>query len=309
MINKLRKIVAVRLAKNDWSRYAALLKYSHSSEVGSTAQGLFLSYFDIEIPKGKHLSILQNYALAKALKDRLNAIFKVDSNQLLVSLEGLELPVQTPEDLYILHEIWVNGCYNYHLPPDKKHIVIDIGMNVGFASLFFSRTKHPAHIFSFEPFTPTYDQAVRNIKSNGASGHITAHNFGLGTAGTLDIEYSETHRGRMGIWGTKLVGEQIHSTKKERIEIRNVKDSIEDIVNKYPDIPVVLKVDCEGAEYDIFKEISNDFLERVIVVMMEWHVKGPQPFIQQLGQKGFMILSEYEKNPKAGMLYAFKNQK
>ena len=308
MISKLRKIIAVRLAQSDWSRYAALLKYSYSQEIRSTAHGLALDYFGIEIQHGEHLSILQNYGLAKALKDRLNAIFNIEDNQLFVSLEGLKLPVQTPEDLYILHEIWVNGCYNYHLPTGRQHIVIDIGMNVGFASLFFNRTKRPLHIFSFEPFTPTYDQAVRNIENNRVSEEITTHNFGLGTVGTFEIEYSETHRGRMGIWGTKLIGEQIHSTKKERIEVRSFKDSIEAIVNKYPDTPVVLKVDCEGAEYDIFTEISNDFLDRVILVMMEWHMKGPQPFIEQLGQKGFIILSECENNPKAGMLYAFKNR-
>ncbi|MEQ9050789.1 MAG: FkbM family methyltransferase [Marinoscillum sp.] len=308
MIKKLRKIIAVRLAQNDWAKYAAILQYSHPHEIRSTAEGLALNYFGIEIVKGEHLSILQNYALAKALKDRLNAVFKVDNHQLTILINSLELPIQTPEDLYILNEIWVNGCYNYHLPPEQMHFVIDIGMNVGFASLFFSRTKHPLHIFSFEPFAPTYHQAMINIKRNGASGDITTHNFGLGNAGTFDIEYSETHRGRMGIWGTKLVGEQIHSAKKERIEVRSFTDSIDHIVSKYPTTPVVLKVDCEGAEYDIFEGISNEFLDQVIIVMMEWHVKGPKPFIHQLAQRGFMILSEYKNNPKAGMLYAFKQR-
>jgi hypothetical protein len=56
----------------------------------------------------------------------------------------------------------------------------------------------------------------------------------------------------------------------------------------------VLKLDCEGAEYSILEHTSEDVLQRVRVIMMEFHdLKDPRrtglQLIGLLVSKGFRI--------------------
>ena len=74
-------------------------------------------------------------------------------------------------------------CFLYTLTISysaKNSIVIDIGMNVGIASLFFATLPHVEKVYAFEPFKAPYLRAMDNFKLNPAlSAKIQAYNFGL----------------------------------------------------------------------------------------------------------------------------------
>ncbi|MES1198160.1 MAG: hypothetical protein ABUL41_02680, partial [Chitinophagaceae bacterium] len=57
-------------------------------------------------------------------------------------------------DIYSALEVFGEDIYAYKF--NKKLIAIDIGMNVGFASLFFSANDNIEKVYSFEPFEETY---------------------------------------------------------------------------------------------------------------------------------------------------------
>lgn len=67
---------------------------------------------------------------------------------------------------YLIKEIFEEGAYNFHIPTKKDIIVFDIGMNIGIASLFFAGRANVKKVYSFEPFAPTYEKAVRNFQMN-----------------------------------------------------------------------------------------------------------------------------------------------
>src|SRR5690606_10345393 len=129
---------------------------------------------------------------------------RLENDVLVAHMSGLNLEVTIAEDVYILWEIYCNGSYNYQSSAAKPCVVIDIGMNVGFASLFYSLNKSVSKIYSFEPFLPTYKQALRNIERNKSlSGKIVTHQFGLGrNEENLVVNYAPHQRGRVGIYGT-----------------------------------------------------------------------------------------------------------
>ena len=48
------------------------------------------------------------------------------------------------------------------------------------------------------------------------------------------------------------------------------------VANHYLDRIDLLKVDCEGGEYELFRHASDDALARVDRVTLEWHMVGPE---------------------------------
>src|SRR5204863_9779982 len=78
------------------------------------------------------------------------------------------------------------------------------------------------------------------------------------------------------------------------------------LFKNHPSEKIVVKIDCEGAEYEILEKLYlNGLLSRVDVLMIEWHLKGPQSICDLLIKSNFGIVSLLPYNKVAGMIYAF----
>jgi hypothetical protein len=67
-------------------------------------------------------------------------------------------------DLFILKEIFLNECYA--LPQNVKPdggTILDIGANIGLASLYLHATFPDALIYAFEPFEENYQLLEKNV--------------------------------------------------------------------------------------------------------------------------------------------------
>ncbi|GAH51447.1 unnamed protein product, partial [marine sediment metagenome] len=74
----------------------------------------------------------------------------------------------------------------------------------------------------------------------------------------------------------------------------------------------VLKMDCEGAEKEVFNEKSEPYFRRVDRVMLEWHSYDGETYAEYLRRLGFSVLltgtglptPPYSPSFERGMLYA-----
>lgn len=128
------------------------------------SQGIFLKEFGITITKEKYNFFLQSLELAQSLKESIGAKFEIIDGELRVYIKDIIFNVQTSEEILILHEIFVGGIYNIITP--KPVVVLDIGMNTGFASLYFSIQPCVLSVVGYEPFVKTYEQAKENFSLN-----------------------------------------------------------------------------------------------------------------------------------------------
>jgi FkbM family methyltransferase len=276
-------------------------------ELDGSKRTIHLKKFGLKLDLSKHVFFLKGLRYADALKKDLGAIFTLQNGEIFVDLQNLRFNIQTKEELYILNEVFVKGDYGYENAVD--FVLIDIGMNVGITSLYFSGKENCKKIYSFEPFEETYKQALFNISLNNATDKITAFNFGLGhSERTLEVDYLPEQKGSMGIAGVpKHVNNHLPS-KKVALKIRNVTVELAEIMRAhFGNEKIVLKVDCEGAEYEIIPALfKSGLLKQVDVIMMEWHVKGPGELLRYLNDAGFSSFSFNSHSDVVGAVYCIR---
>lgn len=73
------------------------------------------------------------------------------------------------------------------------------------------------------------------------------------------------------------------------------------IVNEFKIRDGVLKVDCEGCEYEIIKIIKS--LKNFTQILIEYH-KGPQPLVTILEDLGYQVTLRPRNVPGIGYILA-----
>ncbi len=226
----------------------------------------------------------------------------------LVTIRGLTYSIKSEEDLFILTEIFEHQCYNFQTSGET--VVIDIGMNIGIASLFFASDPNVRHVYSFEPFKRTYELACANLRLNPTfEAKITPHNFGLaGQDSTQELPYIEERKGSLGVQGmpSNFTPAAV-DLNVQRIELREAAAVLRPIFAANPHANIVLKMDCEGSEYGIFENLAAaGMLGRFQAVMLEWHREGPRPLRDALHEHGFEVFTFGDHPSQVGMLYAVR---
>jgi FkbM family methyltransferase len=310
LYNRVEKFIRLRLnRKDDWQYYYVLQSYQYPNDFSSEKGGIQLKYLNLFVKTGSFSYLLEGYELARALVTKAKTVFEIEGDVLHAKIGGLTLDVTTAEELFILNEIYVEGCYNFNgIPSSNELVVIDIGMNVAFASTYFAHVKNAIKVYSFEPFVPTYLQAQKNINQNGLEATIVSNNFGLGGSdGSFELDYSPTQRGRVGIWGTRLILDAVRHQRKENIIVKDAAPVMANICGQHPNATFAIKIDCEGAEYEILPALATtNVLAQTRAVMIEWHLNGPDPLLKLLQQNNFTTISLSPLADKAGMIYAVK---
>ena len=225
----------------------------------------------------------------------------------LARFKDLQLYLESSEEFFILKEVFIEKDYN--LLSQENFVVFDIGMNIGISSLFFALQKNVTQIYSFEPVVTTYHQALYNLELNPSySAKIKAFNFGLGGATRVEkVLYNSQAKGNCGIRLESSLVIAKDSASEIDISIKNVSEVLPDLFAQHPQQQKILKIDCEGAEYEILQKLNEThLLAEVDVLLIEWHDKGATILEDLLVAHNFSVISRHLTSI-TGMIYAFKN--
>ena len=85
-------------------------------------------------------------------------LFDQDDHGIVLSMHGVRFRLKALEDIQVTNEVFVNHDYAFAMPRDV--IVLDVGMNVGRASLYFASQGCVKEVHSFEPFPKTFERAL-----------------------------------------------------------------------------------------------------------------------------------------------------
>ena len=145
----------------------------------------------------------------------------------------------------------------------QPKVVVDIGANIGMASLYLSLSYPTARIYSFEPSSENLVLLNLNLRGNHCE-NTTVLPYGLGGGdATLPLYQPEVG----GFWGYSIYASE-GSALVETVQIRSAKSAFSELELKEIDL---MKIDCEGAEVDLIFSLDSDYLSRIRVMIGELH--------------------------------------
>lgn len=229
--------------------------------------------------------------------------YHVDEEGIVVSdIGGIRIREISTCEKDILDEIFGKRIYSIDIK--ENSVVIDFGMNVAIASLFFSSNPNVEKVYGFEPFPDTYKSALNNIEisDNNISKKIITYNCAVSSfEGVQEIPVMTEYSGGRPTSSTRFNGKY---ERKEQICYRKASDVITEIINANPKSNIVLKVDTEGSEFEIFDSLKNETsLNRIDSIILEYH-KDPTELEQLMREKGFRLIRS--GNTELGMIYAIQ---
>jgi FkbM family methyltransferase len=251
----------------------------------------------------------------------LNATFKTVNNKTLVTInkyDDISFYINTYSDLSCILEIFYFTSYKINF--DHKAIVIDIGLNIGTTSLFFAQYKNIDHIYAFEPFKETFEQAMSNINLNkNLKDKITVYNYGLSDKDEVKvINYSQKFSGSMSVLSENSnIDYKSKHMHLSTVHLKSAGKEIQNIISLPSPPPlthtythkIILKMDCEGSEYKIFDSLNkSNTIKCIDYIMLEWHSKGPGYILDILKENGFMSFACSAINPICGIIYAVREK-
>ena len=245
----------------------------------------------------------QHIAIYKEL-EAYNVAF---SGELLV-IDGVRLVVDPPRVIETINEVILGRGYDF-LEDASSYVMIDIGMNVGIASLLKANDPKFKRIYSFEPVKQTYEIALRNIDLNpDLKQKIEPFNFGLSdTTEQMSVKFSPdeimsvSSEATFDSCFTKNVTRHV-------IQLRKATEVLEPILKKHRNEKIFVKIDCEGAEFKIMRDLENGgLLSNIDILIAEWHGQKPDPLLEILARTGFFyFLQTIKVKWNVGIIRAVK---
>jgi FkbM family methyltransferase len=181
---------------------------------------------------------------------------------------------------------------DYEIPGfqlSDRSVVIDIGANQGFYSLDAARKG--AHVFSFEPSPANFSILRQNIEQNNLSDLVTCFQSAVsGGRGTATLYEGLSESGQFLSTTASIVNQERGgaAVRGVTIEMQPLDDVFEENRIEVCDL---LKIDCEGSEYDILPAISAATYGRIRYIAMEYHNGRLDDLTAWLTAGGFEIIS------------------
>lgn len=221
---------------------------------------------------------------------------------------GKELKIQlySHSSLQVVFEVFREDMYSFF--GKRNSVVIDIGANIGIASSFFASIPSVERVYSFELIPATYYLAKANLEAAGVSSKVELSDFGIAAAdGEFTIPAEEGGSVDASVYEVSRSAEKLVSGKTIDVRVRAVVPVLSEILSRHPEAALVCKIDCEGTEYELIDELAGSgMLQRIDVIMMEWHYHGPDRLITQLINSGFTVFNRNIPNDGGlrGLIYA-----
>jgi len=170
-----------------------------------------------------------------------------------------------------IYEVFEEESYRFLNVQNKS--VLDIGAFVGDSAIYFI-LKGAKKVYAIEPHHDAYNEMLENIKLNNMENKIIPINMGINYEKdyiTIDVK-DITHVAFSIFKSNNNTGIKVPAGK------------LSDIIDKYNIDAQVLKMDCEGCEYDIILK-DYDTIKEFDEIGFEYHACNTKIPVSKLLEK------------------------
>lgn len=163
--------------------------------------------------------------------------------------------------LYIYKEIFIDGCYDAPSLPGQSPVIIDVGANTGLFAIRMKQLYPSANVFCYEPMPGNFKQLQDNLLASGLQDCAPIQE-GLGK--NVRTEKLFIHKRNVG--GHSIYSAIASSSKSIEIHLVDIRTALSRIGGRDC---TLLKLDCEGAEYEILSSLDEETAQRIERIIFE----------------------------------------
>ena len=196
------------------------------------------------------------------------------------------------------------GYETYKFLNPKDEVVIDIGANIGDSPIYFC-VEGAKKVIALEPYSLNFELLTENININDCTNKIEPLNAGYGKDGLIKIDERLPPE----------ASSDLKESKDEKGKLINLY-SLKTILSMFNVKEAVLKMDCEGCEYNLLNE-DSDTIRRFKRIQIEYHY-GYEELYNYLKNNNFVVkytkpmsfYNPHASNPnmKTGYIYATRKE-
>jgi FkbM family methyltransferase len=193
-------------------------------------------------------------------------------------------------DMAVVFQVFCDEVY----PVDRGTVVVDIGANIGLFSLY-AAFSGAAKVYAFEPNREAYRCILKNIEANSLQDRIVPYHHAVTSRSNeiVTIPKAASPQNRIARASVPDDGYESVTTISLNDIVRNECISRVDL----------LKMDCEGCEYDILGGTTASTFSRIGRVIIEYHDGHEREIVKDLCRHGFRLERETAENDRMGMLW------
>ena len=195
---------------------------------------------------------------------------------------------RTTWDEGIMQSMLVRRDYTrdgFDFAPDAT--VVDIGGNIGGFAILAGRMAHRGRVITVEPASDNYPLLLKNLRLNRLR---NVHPVRLAVGGANGLV--KLYKGAEGALHTIVRERPRGEPAYEEVEAVTLEELFHRFAVTTCDF---LKLDCEGAEYEILRAAPEAVLRRVRRIAMEYHATHDkrarsQELVALLAERGFSLV-------------------
>jgi FkbM family methyltransferase len=158
-----------------------------------------------------------------------------------------------------LAEVFVRKRYG---SVERFRTIADVGANVGSFALYAAQSCPEARIFCYEPEQQNFRLLKQNLQINGLEGRVAAFQCAVG---------SSSGRRKLATVGNSqrnAFDNVRESASHQLVDCTTLRDIL--AAHRLESLDL-LKMNCEGAEYEILEACSNSDYDGILNIRLEYH--------------------------------------
>jgi FkbM family methyltransferase len=178
---------------------------------------------------------------------------------------GPRFRVRTAMDIWVVKEVCLDRDYERGgAQPEDGWTIVDVGAGIGDFSISIAARLPRSRIIALEPYPPSYRILLENIALNRA-GNVVAFPYALGPGSELRM--LRAGAAEPGQSSTVRLGRGV-ADRVEPVPGRSLAAVLRELEVRRCDL---LKMDCEGAEYEILMTADDATFAQIENLSLEYH--------------------------------------
>ena len=215
---------------------------------------------------------------------------------------NLKIGVGSKMEAWSVKETLIDRLYEkYGTAIQPGWVVVDIGAAIG--EFTVEAALAGARVHAFEPNAGSINILRQNLRANSLNG-VETYNLGVWSqSGEIPLHfYNDEPLQAASGQRADVETEDIKSTSIGVISLPELLEKVGEPIN-------LLKLDCEGAEYEILLDQAPEVFEKIERIVMEYHDlrdgRNYQLLVDEFTKQGYQVKRhENVVHPELGYLYA-----